>query len=277
MSDIICIHVYLQSCVTNSQPPGLADYLRGTISLTQYCRQYNFKLLINNSHPIFNYLEQNSTLFTSEKHGKVYEAIPGSSHGSYTSINNSLCKLFAKKESFSVLTNNFYYDSNNSFGNFSDLSTESKQILKSILVPNTELNTEIDNVYKYLGIDTSAKYTVIHIRCGDAFLHNDHYDDQLFKKYDTNIKDIVTIQKDPIILITDSSIMGNYIKTKYNSILYWDSLKIHLGDLKNIRSGVLDTLIDFFILTRSSAIYGTTGSGFSKAASVIFDIPYISM
>lgn len=275
MTELTCIHIYLQKCHTNPQPPGLADYLRGTISLFQYSQKYNYKLLLNTSHPIFNFFEKNDK-FTTDHHDIIHEAIPGSNHSSYSSINNSLITFFSSKRSFSVMTNNFYYSSNNNFDNFSDLSVECIQYLRSFLIPNIELSTNITNVFTYLNIEKNIPYTVIHIRCGDAFLNNnDHYDNNLFKHYSNIINGITKNTSEPIILLTDSSIMGKSFKQAYESLSYWDNTKIHIGDLKNSNSNICDTLTDFFILAYSSKIYGTSTSGFSKVASLIYNIPYV--
>ena len=41
-----CIHTYLRICNTNPQPPGIADFIRGTICLFQECQKYNYTFLL---------------------------------------------------------------------------------------------------------------------------------------------------------------------------------------------------------------------------------------
>ena len=54
----ICIHNYLNKCETGSLPPGLTDFLRGTIALYEFSKKYNYKLYINkNTNPVFKYFE----------------------------------------------------------------------------------------------------------------------------------------------------------------------------------------------------------------------------
>ena len=53
-----CTHVYLTSCKTNPQPPGLGDFLRGTIALFYLTESTGYTLSIDyNSHPIFSFLK----------------------------------------------------------------------------------------------------------------------------------------------------------------------------------------------------------------------------
>ena len=65
------------------------------------------------------------------------------------------------------------------------------------------------------------------------------------------------------------------MKSNTIDLYYWDNTKIHLGDLKNKKSDndILDTMVDFFIMSKSSEII-SNGSGFSQIASVIYSIPY---
>lgn len=89
------------------------------------------------------------------------------------------------------------------------------------------------------------------------------------------IKKIVKENKeDKYVLITDSRELGRKLKEGIPEIKYWDNNKIHLGDLINVEeSGVLDTIIDFFIISRSKEIIAK-GSGFSIINSVINKIKY---
>jgi hypothetical protein len=58
------------------------------------------------------------------------------------------------------------------------------------------------------------------------------------------------------------------------SVNYWDNFKIHLGDLKtNNNNSIFDTLVDFFIMSKSSEII-SNNSGFSLVISEIYDIKY---
>ena len=82
------------------------------------------------------------------------------------------------------------------------------------------------------------------------------------------------------VLITDSSSMGNKLKMTIPELYYWDNSKIHLGDVTNHPSGILDTLVDFFIMSKSTEIissnvlYEGSVSGFSYVVSLLYNITY---
>jgi hypothetical protein len=76
--------------------------------------------------------------------------------------------------------------------------------------------------------------------------------------------------------------MATEVKKHNPELFYWDSKKIHIGDLKNtnVQQAVTDTLIDFFIMAKCDKMfcYAFNGiSGFSKLASLIFDKEYINI
>ena len=58
----ICVHKYLTQCSTNPQPPGFADFLRGTIALYIFSKKYNYQLLLDGSHPVFTCLKPNKNI-----------------------------------------------------------------------------------------------------------------------------------------------------------------------------------------------------------------------
>ena len=80
------------------------------------------------------------------------------------------------------------------------------------------------------------------------------------------------------ILLSDSSEIANQLKKDIPNIYYWDNSKIHLGDLKNYsEQAVFDTMVDFFIMTKSNEIISINSSGFSKIISLIYDIKYTAI
>jgi len=132
-----------------------------------------------------------------------------------------------------------------------------------------------------------TNYKVIHLRFGDKFLNENEYNEQIYKLYYNEIRNL---KNDKYILLSDSSIIANKLKKEINELTdsidsielyYWDNNKIHLGDLKNknaenTNSNILDTMVDFFIMSNSSEIIAN-GSGFSKISSIIYNIPYVKI
>ena len=102
-----CIHSYLTVCKTNPQPPGFADFLRGTVQLYNFCKIYNYELFIDSNHPCFTALKANKNLIYRNKHREVLEFLPPES---YSNIYNQIEDRFKLNESFCVMTNSFTKD-----------------------------------------------------------------------------------------------------------------------------------------------------------------------
>ena len=277
----ICIHKYITSCRTNPQPPGFADFLRGTIALYQYSKKYGYDLYIDAVvHPIFQYFIKNEHYLEYSIDSHVNEFIPPLS---YPMIDDILNQMFSKGNSGIVLTNSFYRKSRTdqeitNFHRGLD-DNETKKFMRSILIPTTKIKTKIDDIFHTnYKMKEDCEYNVIHIRTGDRYIHNvTTIDYDMYRLYLEKIKGILDMdsnQEAKYILITDSKAMGKEWKLNAPRLLYWDNNKNHMGDLKNGGAqNVEDTVIDFCILQRAKKIY-SNGSGFSNCISVIYDIPY---
>jgi len=131
MNTLVCIHKYLTKCNTKGQPPGFADFLRGTIALYNYSKKYGYTLYIDkNSHPIFTYFAScnhyTESIYTNDVH-ELIDSIP------YSIIDLKLKALFESNISFSVFTNSFYTNENNTLVNFGDITSDCREYIMSIL------------------------------------------------------------------------------------------------------------------------------------------------
>ena len=275
----ICIHKYLTNCKTNPLPPGLGDFIRGTITLFNYSSKYNYKLYLDNNHEIFNNILKNDRIINNTILTDTIELLPPKT---YNQIDIELTALFLQNKPFCIMTNAFYTkNSNNDMENFGEISYECKEFLKQIFTPNQTTNNYLKNVYRILNLDFSQKYNIIHLRLGDNFICDNLFDNNLFNILNQKIKNIIITNQDKqLILLSDSSAMSIELKKHNPELFYWDNKKIHLGDLKNtnIQQAVTDTLIDFFIMAKCDKMfcYAFNGiSGFSKLVSLIYDKEYI--
>ena len=268
----VCVHKYLTHCLTNPQPPGFADFLRGTIALYIFSKKYNYQLLLDGSHPVFTCLKPNNNISLNH-HTNVQEFLP---RLSYNHIYITLDSMFDKGTSFNVMTNSFYTLKNGKLENYGPITEDCSEYMRDILSPSIEVENKMKEI---LDMHNLTNYKVIHLRFGDKFIHNNEYDDELYNLY---YNKILELKYDKYILLSDSSIIANKLKKEINELksntidlYYWDNTKIHLGDLKNKKSDndILDTMVDFFIMSKSSEII-SNGSGFSQIASVIYSIPY---
>ena len=268
----VCIHKYLRICNDSNignLPPGLGDFLRGTVALYKYSEIYNYDVFIDKKiHPIFLFFEENENYINDGITDNVIEI--------FNKNPIELENIFKKNENFSVITNCFYTkNENNNLENFGKISENIQQKLKSILIPNEILKNNIRNVFdKVYNLQENDKYKIIHLRFGDNFLINNIFDENIFYMYNNLIKKYVNSNKNiKIVLISDSKVALN-IKHSIPEILYWDNNKTHLGGLNNNNeNSILDTLTDFITLSKSEEII-SNGSGFSKIISEIYNIKY---
>lgn len=185
--------------------------------------------------------------------------------------------MFNSGRSFSVMTNSFY-DSEGRFENFGAISEDCANYIKDILTPSIEVEVKLYNIFSTVyNLDIHDPFKIIHLRFGDDFIHNNTYDNDLYKLYYDKVYNLVNENKDEkYVLISDSSKMANNLKSDIQELLYWDNSKIHLGDLKNIQTSyILDTIVDFFIISKSNEIISIgDASGFSRINGVIHNIKH---
>jgi hypothetical protein len=268
-----CVHKYLTKCSTNSQPPGFSDFLRGTIALYNFSKMYNYKLFIDCQHPLFNFLKPNKNIIYSNINSKVDELIPPLS---YEDIYLKLNDNFNSGKPLTVITNSFYNLQGNILSNFGQISDDCADYIKDILSPSIEVENKLNFVFSSIyKINMNDSFKVIHLRFGDKYIHENIFDDVIYRQYYSKIYSIINQNKnEKYILISDSSEMAKKLKIDIPELFYWDNSKIHLGDLINIEnSKILDTMVDFFIISRSKEII-SNGSGFSHINSVIYNIKY---
>lgn len=278
-----CTHVYLTSCKTNPQPPGLGDFLRGTIALFYLTESTGYTLSIDyNSHPIFSFLKFGNHYTVNNQDTEIHECIYPIS---YPDIIDNLCALFQRNTSFSVLTNSFYAtDSSGNFLMYAKLSENSKKFMRKLLTPSDMIECVLSNVYADLGVNLVKGYKVIHLRLGDIFIHNDVYDENVATKISDKFKHIIMSRNitDTCVLLTDSASIGRKISKLCPQIVYWDNNKIHTGDLKNKAiHGLRDTVIDMVIMSRANEILTFTSSSvpssFCTIPAVTFDVPIVEL
>jgi hypothetical protein len=276
IESLTCIHKYLTVCKTDYLSPGFGDWLRGTVTLWNYCQIYNYRLFIDKDvHPIFSYLQENEALITDPITNRDVEEwyYPTT----YEEIDEKIKYLFEKNETFAILTNGVYVplDSNDYYG---PISRECKDWLKDILTPNPELTQSIQNVYNTIGINLEQSYRVIHLRLGDNYLHNNVIDDHSYlERINRRIQHTLRTESEyNYILLCDMSSFALELKNRNPQLFYWDNKKIHTGEIRYDKKkvGVQDTLIDFFIMSKAIHIMSIFDSGFSKMVSKIYDITY---
>ena len=264
------IHRYLQVLKTNPNPPGLADFLRGTIALYQYSKKYGYTLKIDtSSHPLFKILDvPNNIKVSIPSDEDTYEIIYPIT---YAAMPKMLDDLFSNGNNINIITHAYYSE-------ISDMSEE-YSFIKSLLTPNAKLADLITSIKRESTIDFSKPYITIHVRTGDESLVNNIGDSdgtlkavELLSTYISNMNPVKQI-----LLITDSKEVKARLRDTYATI---SCNPVHIGMLntKNLIDDLFTTMAEFFLMSRSSEIHcisrWVTSSGFSSICSKVYSIPY---
>lgn len=255
------VHTYLTHCQINPQPPGFADYIRGTLVLYQKSRQYGYKLEIDYSHPLLKFLKNSND---KQYDGPVHELIcPIDFQVQDTIINN----LFSSGQNFNLLTNIYPINFHNII-----LDSDTKIFLKEFLTPNYEVSNMISKIIPNNG------YVVVHIRTGDSYMLNniDINNDKLYILTRNLIKQL---DGQSIVLMSDNLILKNTFAREFKHIFVSNIIPIHTGSLaENPDDRLKGVLTEFGLLCKSQKNYCVSkcegGSGYSYIASLIYDIPY---
>lgn len=261
------VHRYLTVAKTIAQPPGFADFIRGTIAVYQFSKQYNYKFKIDSdSHPIFKLLDMPSEftvkLDPSEDTLEIFN---------YDNMSPMIEDMFKMNVDFNIYTHAYYK-------NNSDMSDE-YNFIKLLLNPSLELYTHINIIKNSINIDFLKPYTIIHVRLGDKpLLYNTSVEGEIVNRIRSYIQAVkqTSIQ---VLLITDSSDLKNKVS---DICSITNSIPIHMGSLDNadIKQRLLDTLSEFFLMSKSNVIHCISywdKSGFSYICSKIYSIPYYCM
>jgi hypothetical protein len=278
------VHVYQLNYI-NGRSQGLGDFLRGCFCFLQFSKLYNLDFDVDfSNHPMSKYLEN----------VKNTDGIDYNNIEIYDNLNLVLekCWEFEKKTKnidpeFIKNTINWLNSKNcevfgflsNSYPFFNRFNQEGKNFMKFKLQPNNMMQTYIDTTLSELGL-TKNGYGVIHIRTGDNHLiHNEGFTKDFLIKIKTILNNSILPDR-RYLIISDSNILKNMLKTYPNFYILIREIE-HLGGqaIKSTETnGVMNTLLDFYLMSYSNIIISLTTyghvSGFSKYCSVIYGIPY---
>lgn len=264
------IHRYLQKLKTNPNPPGLADFLRGTITLYQYSNKYGYTLKVDtSSHPLFKVLDVPEHINEvcdpeEDTHEIIYPIV-------YNDMPKMLDDLFSRGSDINIITHAYFLETQN--------MSEEYNFIKSLLTPNAKLRELITNIQSDLSIDVSKPYITIHVRTGDESLVNNIADStntthavESISKYIANMNPVKQV-----LLITDSREVKDRLKNTYATV---PCNPVHIGMLntENLIDDLYSTLAEFLLMSRSSEIHcisrWVTSSGFSSICAKVYEIPY---
>jgi hypothetical protein len=262
-----------QKTYVNGKGNGFGDFLRGSVFLLQIALTYGLEFDVDYGNHIiskFLYKEQES-VYSEIKYDKVFYII-----GDWKPLNEKLYGEFIDYLN-SITTNiEFFYTNNAPLHPITDFQ---KNIIKKSFLPNKMLKDEIEQTMCNLGL-IEKQFNCIHIRTGDRFLLFNEIDHSLFIKIAKTMNSKI-IPGNKYLILSDSAELKTLLKTKFSNLIIWVNDIIHLGEIDDnskVHDGVKDTLVDFFIMSKSNHIHGITvyehGTGFSEYCSKLFDIGY---
>lgn len=266
------VNVY-QIKYINAPGGGLGDFLRGSFFLLQIAMTYGLRFDIDyNNHPLCKFLyKEKNTIDEQIDYPNVYYYHPDNFGNTTQKFYNNFIKYlnYNRVDTLYLLNNNVPIQNITEFqANF----------IKSKFLPNEELTNAITKEMNKLNIQPN-NFSVIHIRTGDRFIVNgENLDNELITKV-TEILSKINLN-DPIVLFSDCNKLKIYLKNKYPQIIININEITHLAieHKPDNYTSIKNTLIDFFIMSKSNKIYAMSPyghrTGFSEYCSKMFIIPY---
>lgn len=283
LKKIVCVY---QLDYINDKSPGLGDFLRGCFYVMQLSKLLNLEFDIDfSNHPISQYIDSQENKYFSINYNNL-EFVKGlnrPNHLWYDSksyidkyfANKIVSKLnnFRNSDTYGLFTNAFPINYN-----FLD---EGRNFVKSKLIPNKIMQDYIDLTFNELQLEKNT-YATIHIRTGDQYLtKTKNISLDYLNKIVTQIYKIVVPNK-KYLIISDSNDVKQYFNLKPQFYVVIREIE-HLGGeaIKlqgNKTNGVMNTLLDFYLMSYSNAIFSMTSyghiSGFSHYCSIINKIQF---
>ena len=265
------VNVY-QLHYRNGPAQGFGDYLRGCFCLHQVAKGLGMTFNMDMcNHPMSKYLENRTPPYQIP-----YANVLRYFDANYVRVGahyrrNSKAFLIKFIEQMPKQTSYFLFC--NSFPIYNHISQESIDFIKERIRPSTDMVTRIENYMKYLKI-YDADFYVMHVRCGDDFLNKPALLQSDILKIANDYKE----GKTHLLLLSDNNSIKNSIKERIPDVIIDSSKKIaHLGCDTN-DFAILDTLLDFYVMSKAKGILSISpyswGSGFSQWCSVIYGIPF---
>ena len=286
INKIVCVY---QLQFINERSPGIGDFLRGCFFVLQLTKllDLEFELDISN-HPIAKYIE-NSGKNPAIKYNNI-EWILGQNrpphlwkdsnkHIDFDFANQIIDKLNNYSYSATDTDTDTYAFFTNAFPIFNNFLDTGREKIKNMLTPNTFMQEYIDTTLTEMNL-TRNTYATIHIRSGDRYLTNsESMNVEFINKIKNHINRLIIPGK-KYLIISDSNILKLALRSYPNFYIINRTIE-HLGgeSLKSTETnGVMNTLLDFYLMSYSNAIFALSVyehiSGFSQYCAIINKIPF---
>ena len=274
---------------------GLGDFLRGCYFILEFCETYNFqsKIIFNNCISKFLLIKTHDL----ERFDNVLKGISICRNNNFREyvVENNCIINDVLKDTKNIMADFVDYVvklpqySSNVFMYciafpINEIPEKNKEYMKKILEPTNEMKLIINQTLDDLAI-SFKEYIVIHIRAGDSYLKGEKntFTDGYISNLINNIKNDIngaSLLENNYLLIADSNDVKKIVEN------YFPNFKTLMKPITHFGEGVVleeekvkNTLIDFYLLSRSKSIFSYSaykhGSGFSYWCAKTFNIPYV--
>lgn len=247
---------------------GLGDFIRGSLATKQLCIEYNIPFEVDfRCHPIGSYLQNKCSVPVQKADAiRILQDIPN-----YTlrALHNKLKKEINLK---SLRQNNLSIYTN--VWPVFKLHGKVTGAVKDCMQPTEECELAIT-----AALNSLSNYEVIHIRAGDLLSFGTRIGDVVdftLEQIVDKLSVIKTIQESTTrqcIIMSDSAECKQILAERYG-LTCTSTVPKHLAIDD---TDVLDTLVDYFILSRSTHIHQFSvhrwGSGFSDSVNWLYGVP----
>jgi hypothetical protein len=266
---------------------GFGDFIRGCYFALDFCERFNIQFEIILNHPISSFLNvpskrhivqfENVKMFINNNcyahsvdKNNVIHNITG------TKINSEFISYLSKDASVHddyALIYNLVYPQH-------EISEVHKEYMQRFLCPNAAMEQSICDTMTSLDI-TRLAYSVIHIRSGDNFsntMFQPEYINQLCKYINKIIYTDIKIHNN-YLLISDNNEIKSIMIDRFPALKVLNNQITHVATaFANKDEMVKNTMIDFYLMSRSKAIHSFScydhGSGFSQWCAKTYNIPF---
>jgi len=247
---------------------GLGDFIRGSIASQQLCIEYGLPFQVDLSHhPIGKYIVQRC-----DAPAPTIDSILN-----LQDIPNFTIRALKSHLKSNINLKTLRYDNlyiyTNVWPTFKIAPVASKRV-RDFFIPNQCLESAIKTT-----CDVCSNYGIIHIRAGDLLAFGTQIGDivhlSLNELMDMLHPHLSALSGKNYIVMSDCTELKTLIGNRYG-FCCTSSKSSHLT-LNN--DDILDTLVDYFILTRATHIHQLSvhgwGSGFSDSANWLYGVPVI--
>lgn len=251
-------HSYVTSCATVSLPPGLGDYLRGSIALGFLAQRHGFELRLDLSrHPARAFLRGGN--LNQPPSQDVAEFLDERAH----LVLDHVAQL-KEDESSAVLTN---------FLPRPEMVTP--KVLQ-LIRDQFQVDESIDGDANRLIESTVGRgFAIMHVRVADEHFEAGNMEFRLLNRYIK--RKLIPKWGRQVLVLSNNAELKKSITAQFGLPLV-ETAAAHMGKGDASASHLRDTLIDYALISKASAVYSysvyTWKSGFSRWCACLHDVPF---